>query len=113
MVHFSTALWDTFTPAFTDVIYELQKNDNEPPEIASVRIRLKDKYELQLSKAQIESLIKSLQVFIPGFISIEGERLGIQARPDKVLDVINGAINNVPNNFQKMFLEAFSSIKKK
>jgi len=96
-----------------DVIYELQKDDNEPPEIASVRIKVNEKYKLQLSKRDITSLIQSLKVFIPGFISIEGERVGIQARPDRVIEVINGSISNVPNNFQKMFLEAFSSVKKK
>ncbi len=91
------------------VIYELQKDDSEAPEIASVRIRLKDKCGLELSKAGIASLIQSLQVFVPGFISKEGERVGIKARPDKVLDGINAFISNVPNEFQQMYLQAFSS----
>ncbi len=61
-------------------IYKLQKTDTEPPEIASVRITLNSKLpnDKALSKDQIKATIESLKVFIPGFISIEGEKIGIQ-----------------------------------
>jgi len=91
-----------------ETIYELQQQDTEPPEIASVRIKLNEKTETPLSRPEIKSLIESLRVFVPGFISIEGERIGIQARPAKVLEVITGAISRVPNAFHQLYLDAFA-----
>ncbi|MCK4826840.1 ATP-binding protein [bacterium] len=91
-----------------ETIYELQREDTEPPEVATVRMKLNEKITEKLSKAELKSLIESLKVFVPGFISIEGEKIGIQGRPDKVLEVVNSAINSVPNELQQMYLKAFS-----
>lgn len=90
-------------------IYELQKNDTEPPEIASVRIKLMNDFNVTLAVAQLTSLIRSLNVFVPGFISIEGTRVGIKARPEKVLEVIRATIPNVPGEIQQLYLDAFAS----
>ncbi len=94
-------------------IYSLQKDDTEPPELASVRQKLITDYKTTLSKSDIRSILESLQVFVPGFISIEGEKVGIKARPDRVQDVISSTINNIPSNIQKMYLKAFSVKSKK
>ena len=91
-----------------ETIYELQREDTEPPEVATVRMKLNEKITKNFSKAELKSLIESLKVFVPGFISIEGEKIGIQSRPYKVLEVINSTINSVPNELQQMYLEAFS-----
>ena len=96
-----------------DTIYELQKTDTEPPEIASVRIALNSKLPngKTLSKDKIKATIESLRTFIPGFISIEGEKIGIQGTPDKILSVVKSQIsNNVPNDLQEMYLQAFTSL---
>ncbi len=90
-----------------ETIYELQREDTEPPEVATVRMKLNEKITRNFSKTELKSLIESLKVFVPGFISIEGEKIGIQDRPDKVLEVVNSAINIVPNELQQMYLEAF------
>lgn len=91
-----------------ETIYELQQKDTEAPEIASVRIKLNEKTGSPLSRPELKSLIESLRVLVPGFISIDGERIGIQARPAKVLEVINGAINRVPTAFHQLYLDAFA-----
>jgi hypothetical protein len=91
-----------------EVIYELQKTDTEPPELASVRVKLNEKLRKNYSKLDLENLVGSLQVFLPGYISIEGEKVGIQGRPEKVMDAINKAINTMPNELQQMYLNAFS-----
>jgi hypothetical protein len=91
-----------------ETIYELQQKDTEAPEIASVRIKLNEKIGTPLSRPEIKALIESLRVFVPGFISIDGERICIQARPAKVLEVINGAINQVPSAFNQIYLDAFA-----
>ena len=63
-----------------------------------------------LSKDQIKAIIESLRTFIPGFISIEGEKIGIQGTPDKILSVVSSQIsNNVPSELQEMYLQAFTS----
>ena len=96
-----------------ETIYELQKMDTEAPEIASVRLKLNEKVGSPLSKPDLKALIESLRVLVPGFISIDGERVGIQACPAKVLEVISGAINRVPDAFQQLYLDAFSPKAKK
>lgn len=91
-----------------EVIYHLQKTDTEPPELASVRLKLNEKMKNNYSKADLERLVGSLKVFLPGYISIEGEKVGIQGHPDKIMVAINQAINSVPNELQQMYLKAFS-----
>lgn len=91
-----------------ETIYELQLNDTEAPEIASIRTELNRQLTDKMSKSDLKKLLESLKVFVPGFISIEGERISIQGRPDKILEVVNLAVNSVPNELQKMYLEAFA-----
>ncbi|HMO03749.1 MAG TPA: ATP-binding protein [Kiritimatiellia bacterium] len=91
-----------------ETIYEFQLRDTEAPEIASVRIKLNEKVKPPISRPDLKALIESLRVLAPGYISVDGERIWIQARPAKVLEVINGAINQVPSAFSQMYLDAFS-----
>jgi len=91
-----------------EIIYDLQKNDTEPPEISAVRMKLKDKFNKQISKNDLKLLIESLKVFVPGFISVEGDKVGIQGHPNRILEVIHSSIVNVPNELQELYLTAFS-----
>lgn len=95
-------------------IYELQSNDNEVPRIPAIREKLKTKLSSpgkeNISSAKIQSILNSLKEFIPGFISVEGDIVGIQGTPDKIMEVINNRINsNVPTVFQQLYLDAFAS----
>jgi hypothetical protein len=96
-----------------EAIYELQQNDTEAPEIASVRIKLKEKTGKPISRLELKGLIESLRALVPGFVSVDGERIGIQARPAKVMEVINGAVNQIPNEFHQIYLDAFAGAPKK
>ena len=94
-----------------ETIYELQKTDTEPPEIASVRIKLNERIGEGggLSKEKILGILESLKTFIPGFITIEGEKVGVQGTPQKIVSVIASQINsNVPSELQEMYLTAFA-----
>jgi hypothetical protein len=95
-----------------EVIYDLQKTDTEPPELALVRFKLNEKTKKNYSKADIEKLISSLKYFLPGYVSLDSETVGIQGRPDKIMEAINKAINCIPNELQQMYLDAFSSSSK-
>ena len=94
-----------------DAIYTLQKTDTEPPEIASVRIHMKnlDPESEAPSKEEIRAIIESLQTFIPGFISIEGEKVGIQGTPEKIVSVISSVVSeSIPSDLREMYLEALT-----
>ncbi len=92
-----------------DTIYELQSKDTEPPELAGIRQQLNLKLSGgNISKVKIKSIMESLKTLAPGFISVEEERIGIQGTPDKVMTVISGVTNDVPNELQKLYLDAFS-----
>lgn len=99
----------TFPPIreIIETIYDLQKNDTEPPEIAVVRNELRRK-SIHLSIKELESLIESLKTFIPGFIDKDGNVVGIQGHPDKILERIYSAINIIPHDLQQMYLSFFS-----
>ncbi|MCF7887767.1 MAG: ATP-binding protein [Candidatus Omnitrophica bacterium] len=92
-----------------EVIYKLQKTDTEPPEIAVVRRELNNITTEQYSKLQIQNLLNSLQVFLPGYISIEDQSVGVQGTPEKIMEAINKAINSVPNDLQQLYIDAFSA----
>lgn len=95
-----------------ETIYDLQSNDTEPPEIAGIRQNLNQKMPdgKKLSKEKIKKLVESLKTFVPGFISIEGEKIGIQGTPDKIMNVVSTQItNSVPNELQQTYLNAFAS----
>jgi len=90
-----------------ETIYDLQKNDTEPPEIAAVRMVLLHK-SINLSIDDLTSLIESLKTFIPGFIDKDGTMVGIQGHPDKILEIIYTSIRTIPNDHQQMYLSIFS-----
>ncbi len=95
-----------------ETIYELQSSDTEPPELASVRLKLNQKLEdgEGLSKEKIKDILASLNTFVPGFISIEGDVVGIQGQPEKVMAVISNQISSsVPNELQQIYFDAFSA----
>ncbi len=94
-----------------EVVYDLQTNDKEPPEIASIRIKLNEKVKPELFKKDIEVMVESLIVLVPGFVSIEGERVAIQGRPDIIMNAIRMKMSDYPNDLQMMYLDTFKPSK--
>jgi hypothetical protein len=95
-----------------DIIYDLQRNDTEPPAIATVRMKYNEKSKNgKISSQELKSLIESLRVFIPALISLEGDKVGIQGRPDKLMEVIHANIGEIDYGFRELYLSAFSSEK--
>lgn len=92
-----------------EAIYYLQKTDIEPPDLSSVRYRLNQtlKFNKPMSKAELSSWISSLIVLIPGFISLDGEKVGVQGRPEELMKAVHSAIQSVPNELQQKYLSAF------
>lgn len=66
----------------------------------------------RLSKDKIKDIVESLRTFIPGFISIEGETIGIQGKPEKIMTVVSSKISSsVPSELQEIYINAFASVK--
>lgn len=92
-----------------DIIYKFQSEDTEQPEIASIRIVLNSDFDLNLSKEKIKSMIQSLISIVPGFISIDDEKVGINGSPEKIMEVISAKISGVPSEMNQVYLDAFTS----
>lgn len=93
-----------------ETVFFLQKSDSEPPELGTVRYKLKEKYpELNnISKDDIRTLVQSLQRLVPGYISLENEIVSIQAKPEKILDSINHVTaHDIAPEFRDAYLKAF------
>lgn len=92
-----------------EVIYSLQKEDIEPPRISVVRYKLNDLLgaEKKISTETVESWITSLTTIIPGYISIEGDVVGVKGRPESIMKVLRAAIEKVPSEFQEKYLSAY------
>ena len=90
-----------------EVVFNLQKCDTEPPELASVRLRLNESTGENFSKDEISLLIQSLRTFIPGFISLEGERVGIQGTPDTLMQKIHLFSSEIPTEMRSQYHSAF------
>ena len=91
-----------------DVIYELQKEDNEPPTIRVVRKELNRKLNEKFLTPQVIEWVKVLCALVPGCVSIENEFVGVQATPESIKSRIAKAIHStVPDEMQKVYKEIF------
>ncbi|WP_135612208.1 ATP-binding protein [Methanococcoides sp. AM1] len=91
-----------------DVIYEIQSTDTEPPEIGVVRREVNKLTGRNISKKELQSIIESLNVFVPGFVEIEGERVGINGHPRKIQTVINHTIGKIPDELRSLYEATYS-----
>lgn len=89
-----------------ETVFKLQREDTEPPIIAAVR---REHESLKtISIEQIKTLIQSLKTLVPGFISLEGEVVSLQAKPQKILDVLHQVTTvDIPPEFRAAYLKAF------
>ncbi|MDD3416920.1 MAG: ATP-binding protein [Lachnospiraceae bacterium] len=91
-----------------DVIYELQKEDNEPPTIRVVRKELNRKLNEKYLTPQVIEWVKVLCALVPGCVTIENEFVGVQATPESIKSRIAKAIHStVPDEMQKVYKEIF------
>lgn len=88
------------------VIYTLQKNDSEPPELASVRYKLNQDIGGNYSKNDLKDLIQSLKILVPGFINLENERVNLNQNPRLIKEALGLATNSIPLDFQNLYIEA-------
>ncbi len=92
-----------------DVIYNLQKEDNEPPNTNVVRMVLKQTKNCNFSSSQVSEYIKVLQAIVPGCVTFENNSLvGVQARPEIIKARIAQAIStSIPLELREIYNEIF------
>ena len=93
-----------------NTIFALQDTDTEPPEFASVRLKLKHDYKISKTKEEIKKLMSSFETITPSLISIEGEYISLQGTPEKILSTIHAIVNEVPNDMYKKYYERFMQV---
>jgi hypothetical protein len=92
-----------------EVIYSLQKSEIEPPDLSTVRYKLNELlgHEKQITRDNVLTWVTSLKTIIPGYISLEEDIVGLQGKPERVMEVLRAAIDKVPSELQQKYLSAF------
>ena len=90
-----------------DTIYQLQRTDNEPPEVGTIRMKLNDKLKTRYSKDQIQNWVKLLSNLVPGIVTIEGTIVGVQASADVIKTRIRKAVADIPLEIKPLYEEIF------
>lgn len=91
-----------------DAIYDLQKNDTEPPNIAVIRMKINDKLKRNYSMANIKTYLTALNNIIPGLFHFDGTYAYIEATPEIVKARISAAISETfPTAIQEIIKAMF------
>lgn len=91
-----------------DIIYKLQGSDNEAPHASVIRMKLNDTLQTNYSTVQVLNFIQTLTYIVPGYVSIESEKVSVQSSPNIIKAAIGKAINNsVPVSMQTIYKSIF------
>lgn len=91
-----------------ELIYSLQTTDNEPARISVIRHELNKKLNKNYSTDQIKNYIQVLSALVPGLISIEGDNIGLQNKPDTIKSRIARMIStDIPAENKEMYRDMF------
>src|SRR5690606_17993014 len=87
-------------------IYDIQKEDTEPPQIATIRYHLKREYKIEMTQDDLAEKVRSLTHLMPGFLTMEGQIVCLEVSTTKAFEKLNGLIPSFPEEYQKMYVEA-------
>jgi len=91
-----------------ELIYKLQTTDNEPPSIGVIRYKLNEQLGKSFSTAEVDGFIRILSALVPGSISIEGNNVGVQNKPDTIKNRIAHLINtDIPAEAKALYSDIF------
>lgn len=87
----------------------LVRNDTERPDISSIRVELKYKFGLELKREDLQNIIQSLETMVPNYVSLEGNLVSLQNKPEIILKALNqqSKDQNIPYEYRKLYLDAF------
>ena len=95
-----------------DIVYKFQKDDNEPPTLSVVRLKLKEKTTVQYSTSDVKSFIEALVKIVPGHVFLENDKVSVQASPEVIKGFISKAINtgNMSTETKTIYESMFASL---
>ena len=76
-----------------DIVYELQKNDTEPPTTSVIRIKVNEKLSKNFSSDNIKTYLQALENIIPGVFHFDGQYAYVEGTPEVVKNRISSAIS--------------------
>jgi hypothetical protein len=87
-------------------VFDLNKSDREPATLTALR---QFRSELKpYSVKELRTMVESLQKLVPGYLSIQKEVVSINAKPEKILAVLNSVVTtDVPAEFLDIYMKAF------
>lgn len=77
-----------------DIIYELQKQDTEPPTLSVIRLKTNEKLSSTYSTDKIKTYLISVGNIIPGLFHFDGTYAWVEGNPDIIKKRISSAITN-------------------
>lgn len=90
-----------------DIIYDLQRNDTEAPEVNLVRYQLKNKMGINYSIQQVQEWLLLLSNLVPGSVTLDGNLVGVQASAQIIKERVHKAISDMPIGMQPLYDEIF------
>lgn len=90
-------------------IYKLQKEDDEPITTQSLRHKVNSVTGKRFSTKDIEDTISSIEKLASGFIDFDGNIVGIQGSPEKVMNMLQNSLSDVPVGLRQTFLDALKN----
>lgn len=91
-----------------DTIYELQKNDTEPPTTSVIRIKVNEKLSKSFSTDNIRTYLQALENIIPGMFHFDGQYAYVEGTPEVVKERISSAISkDFPVGIQEIIKALF------
>lgn len=93
-----------------DIVYNLQKNDNEAPVIEVVRYQLKMEKGIDYSTQQVQEWLKLLSNLVPGSVTVDGKYVGVQASAQIIKERVHKAICDIPSEIRPLYNQIFNII---
>ena len=91
-----------------DIIYDFQKNDNEPPTLEVIRLKLNDLLDAKYSSSEVAVHLKALDNIIPGQFHFDGKYVSIDVKPEIIKSHITQAINSSPLPMRELYNALFN-----
>lgn len=95
---------------FINTVYKLQKDDNEPPYIAAIRVHMQKDYpelEPYLGIENLTGLAESLMRIIPQYINLEKGIVTVATKPERISQELYQAIKSVTPAYYDLYLNTF------
>lgn len=90
--------------------FKIMQTDKEPPDLSALRYA--NATLKACSKEELRSLVQSLNRLVGNLISLDGDKVSMQASPRRILEVLFKTVNNdIPVDYNGVYITAFGNLK--